>query len=402
MKDAYDCVDKILCPKEDDQEYRLECIDGECNACSTEYIELKLQPLKDVPLVAYQSWDLVPYVNEKTGKSSSKRELVQREDTPLEFIRKFCEELKFLAIHLFEARWQQLQFRNLSKSIKNKQVMITADFAENYSCFNQNEVQGAHWTHNSVTIHPTIINYRCPDDGEIIEEAVDIVTDDLNHDAHAVNKFIHLIHSYLTEQQNIEIEEMVIISDGCASQYKCKTAFMDASNGIEDLGVTIQRDYYGSRHGKNRCDGEGGVLKSAAARATRNGALINNARTFANYCQENLSKVKVLADGKCNHKRRHIIFVGKETIDHTREFQNLKVLKGTRKLHSIKGVSRGKLMTRRLSCFCKACLQLQYDLCENKQYVGGWKEENILKSTRGRPVRPGTKSKKQLLKQQQF
>jgi hypothetical protein len=91
---------------------------------------------------------------------------------------------------LFEARWQQVQFGILSKSLKEKQIIVTADFAENFICFNQNEIQGAHWMRNSVTIHPTIVtcNYMCPDN-QIVEECIDIISDDLVHDAHAFQHF---------------------------------------------------------------------------------------------------------------------------------------------------------------------------------------------------------------------
>jgi len=68
---------------------------------------------------------------------------------------------------------------------------ITADFAENYVCFAQNEIQGDHWANDSVTIHPTIVRYQCqecPD--SIVDELVDLTSQDLNHDAHAVQKII--------------------------------------------------------------------------------------------------------------------------------------------------------------------------------------------------------------------
>jgi hypothetical protein len=59
---------------------------------------------------------------------------------------------------------------------------------------------------------------------------------------------------------------------------------MDGSNALEDLGVVVERAYYGSRHGKNHCDGEGGILKSKVTRAIKNGeAVINNAEKFADH-----------------------------------------------------------------------------------------------------------------------
>ena len=75
---------------------------------------------------------------------------------------------------------------------------------------------------------------------------------------------------------------------------------MDGSNALEDLGVVVERAYYGSRHGKNRCDGEGGAIKNGKA-------VINNAEKFADHCKETLTKGNRIND-KCNHKRRTIIY----------------------------------------------------------------------------------------------
>ena len=60
------------------------------------------------------------------------------------------------------------------------------------------------------------------------------------------------------------------MSDGYAAQYKSKIPFADAANSMTEFAFIIQRDYYGSRHGKSRCDGEGGVLKSRVTRAVKN------------------------------------------------------------------------------------------------------------------------------------
>jgi hypothetical protein len=73
--------------------------------------------------------------------------------------------------------------------------------------------------------------------------------------------------------------------------------------------LAITYSYYGSRHGKNRCDGEGGILKSKVTRAIKNGeAVINNAEKFADHCKETLTKGNRFND-KCNQKRRSIAAV---------------------------------------------------------------------------------------------
>lgn len=147
---------------------------------------------------------------------------------------------------------------------------------------------------------------------------------------------------------------------------------MDASNSIEDFGVVIERAYYGSRHGKNWCDGEGGILKSKMTRAIKNGeAVINDAKKFADYCKETLSKDNNI-NRKCNHKRRIIIYIRKEDINHRQPVEHvegIETLKGTRKLHLVRTVRNGVVMTRRLSCFCPSYQLLDYNHCQNSAYV---------------------------------
>jgi len=70
-------------------------------------------------------------------------------------------ELSTLARHLFNARWQQLQFSTIIKNISEYWVILNLDFAENYACVSQMEIQTAHWYHNQVTIHPIVAYYNC-------------------------------------------------------------------------------------------------------------------------------------------------------------------------------------------------------------------------------------------------
>lgn len=72
--------------------------------------------------------------------------------------------------------------------LPEKSVSITIDFAENYSCFCQNEIRVAN---DSVNIHPCICVFRCPKVNELVDECVDVVSDDLNHDSHAVHVFLN-------------------------------------------------------------------------------------------------------------------------------------------------------------------------------------------------------------------
>ncbi|MEW8341728.1 MAG: hypothetical protein AB2708_17930, partial [Candidatus Thiodiazotropha taylori] len=337
----------------------------------------KLRPLfetDDPAEIKWNKWETVKSLNPKTHKEISKRQEVEKSGSPSDLVNELLIELEFLSLHLFEAQWKQQQFASLNKSLPENSVSITIDFAENYTCFCLNEIQGAHWSKDSMTIHPCICLYKCPKDDELVDECVDIVSDDLTHDSHAVYVFLTHVIRHLKEARQVPIQRASVISDGCASQYKCRISLMDVSCSINDYQIMMERSYYGSRHGKNRCDGEAGVLKSKATRDVKNRvANIYNARTFYDSVKA-LEKPAESEQGTCIHKRRTVIFVSADEIQHERPERDCKTVPGTRKLHSVLGVERCVIKTRRLSCFCAACLQSNYDQCLNTHYVDNWRQ----------------------------
>ncbi|CAC5398487.1 Fibropellin-3 [Mytilus coruscus] len=230
--DEFDAVNKTLCPKlEAERFHKRDCIDRKCAECGTSKLRNMLDGVMEIeenqPDVKWKRWDIVKTFNHKTKKEITKRQEIEKTGPPTDLLEELLDELGFLSSHLFEARWQQEQFAELSKNFPENSIVLTIDFAENFSCFSQNEIQGAHWAKDSVTIHPCIALYRCPKDGEIVDECIDI-------------------------QQKIKIDHAFIISDGCAAQYKSRVPIMDVSCSSEDFGFTVERCFYGSRHGKNR------------------------------------------------------------------------------------------------------------------------------------------------------
>ena len=378
LDDEFTAVNESLCKKQEEEAFhKLTCIDRQCRNCGTEVLRQKLQTLTNAndQVVKWNKWAIVKTVNPKTGKDINKRQEIEVSGSPTDLVSELLTEVEFLSRHLFEAQWQQVQFGILNKSLPDKTVSLTIDFAENYTCFSQNEIQGAHWAKDSVTIHPCIALYRCPRDNEIVDECIDIISDDLLHDSHAVHCFMTKVIHHLKVTRNANFEHAYVISDGCAAQYKSRVPFMDVSCSLDDYGITIERCFYGSRHGKNRCDGEAGVLKSKATRSVKNKvATISNAKMFYDLVHAALEKKGQSDDGACFHKRRTFLYVDRATISHDRPDRDAKTVPGTRALHSVIGVKRGAIRTRRLSCFCTECISKRYDLCLQHQYVDNWKD----------------------------
>lgn len=62
----------------------------------------------------------------------------------------------------------------------------------------------------------------------------------------------------------LKIEKEIQFPDGAPTQYKSKYNFVDISMCHDDFGFSVEKHFFGSRHGKGPCYGEVGVIKRSA------------------------------------------------------------------------------------------------------------------------------------------
>lgn len=80
------------------------------------------------------------------------------------------------------------------------------DFAENYSCVAQDEIQSAHWSNTLVTIF-TCVTWMAG-----MKKCNALVSDNLSHDKYSVWSFLKVIMDDLTTHKGIE--DVTLFSDG--------------------------------------------------------------------------------------------------------------------------------------------------------------------------------------------
>ena len=167
-------------------------------------------------------------------------------------------------------------------------------------------------------------------------------------------------------------------SDGCTGQYKGKSSFYF----LDQFESRVERNFFGSEHGKNRCDAVTGKLAIAYKNAVKSNATdINNASELKDFLSE-----KFKDDHRMIFK---VIEENDSTLEKLKEmFTNVEidVLSGnsTRILHEIKpSGEKGYFLTRDFSCFCIRCLDGDFDKCEYEDYTGGEFKRKILKSNNG-------------------
>ena len=370
IKDKYDLVSLSMCAKLESTRYhRPECIDRTCSDCGVSLLENSFQECLEVcgdKAVTWQKWETQAYIHD--GKRKSKKVLATKTGTFRSMFQELLVETAPLAKHLFTASWQQGQFTTIRGKLPDNWSLFVLDFAENYACISQDEIQSAHWAIQQVTVHPIVCYYKCNEEEHthLVQEALVFLSDDLTHDSHAVHHFESLAVKHLQEKRGLNFQHIVEFTDGCSGQYKSKSPFADISYTKLTHGISFERNFFGSRHGKGPSDGVSGVVKSAVRRAVISRRVtINTAEEMFDYC------VLTLTKDCCAGQRRSFYYVPRGEINRKRPTSEVKTaVAGTRNLHSVRCVRAGVIETRLLTCFCGGCLKGEE--CSNNDYVLPW------------------------------
>ncbi|KAJ8034128.1 hypothetical protein HOLleu_20842 [Holothuria leucospilota] len=83
--------------------------------------------------------------------------------------------------------------------------MAIFDFAENFTCSFQREVQSAYYPHASAIVHPIVLYYNCSTCLKSVTESFVMISDDLVHDYHIVHKFQKTASKHLKDKRNITL-----------------------------------------------------------------------------------------------------------------------------------------------------------------------------------------------------
>ena len=178
-----------------------------------------------------------------------------------EFVEFFIEKFRQLIPHSFIAIQQALFFNESKSTLKPGEVLVQADFSENYSFVLQDASQGFHWNNSQATIHPFVIYFKQSEKKQHLSYV--IISDCLHHNTVAVYLFQKKLVSLLKRILHIPPKRIIYFSDGAASQYKNQKNFLNLCNHEKDFGVKGEWHFSATSHGKGACDGVGGDSKTS-------------------------------------------------------------------------------------------------------------------------------------------
>ena len=115
-------------------------MDRKCDECGTFTIQDLLQPLLQMDeSVTFYMWEIVPY--QQNGAEKKKMCRLRKTVSPQDFVQELVKEVTPFSAHLFNASWQGRKYEEISRDSPGGWVVICQDFAENYTCWFQDELK---------------------------------------------------------------------------------------------------------------------------------------------------------------------------------------------------------------------------------------------------------------------
>lgn len=325
-----DCLKVMVC-----ENSKPECHSGDCNLCQNNIDIVKdhlnqLFESNGIEEIQYQIW-------ESTDRST----LLSRVQDSQEFVDELCEKLIVLRNHDFVAKQQASYLEHLKQTLKEGEILLLCDFAENYAFVAQNAAQSFHWNNNQVSIHTAVYYYV--ENKKLKNHSMVVLSDDLSHNTVAVHAFQRILMAHLTEQ-NLSINKIIYFTDGAAQHYKNRFNFANLLNHKKDFGIDAEWHFHETSHGKGPCDGVGGNLKRLAARASLQlppSKQILTAEALFNWAKENLTLTSVYFSSKEEHNMLETSL--KE------RFFSAKRINGTQKYHAFIPINGEELLLKTCS-----------------------------------------------------
>ena len=122
-------------------------------------------------------------MKKRTGETKviKKMVLINEEKESDAIALAFLEEISEFREHAKRVSTQCKAQRTLKENLKDGHVAIHLDFAEDFRCRSQEEVQSAYWNTSTVTLHPAVV-YFCQAEKVKVKSFV-FVSNEIRHDA---------------------------------------------------------------------------------------------------------------------------------------------------------------------------------------------------------------------------
>ncbi|KAL5506173.1 hypothetical protein EMCRGX_G007760 [Ephydatia muelleri] len=229
-----------------------------------------------------------------------------------DFLDCFETMLRNLQLHDFTAHKQAQFVKDTKEGLKPGQVLVIADFSENFSFDVQDKVQSFHWNNLQATVHPFVCYFK-DDRGQLANMCYVIISECTTHDTVDVHLF-QMWHFFATS------------------------------------------------HGKPVCDGARGTLKRIVTKASLQRPYDNHILTTKDLYEFASQNIKGMDFTFASNEEHY-----EETKRLEPRFSNCRTIPGTQRQHSFKPVSENTLEVRMFSC--DATARREKVICSVKETI---------------------------------
>ena len=308
---------------------------GKCNRCPKWLHQVRnMVDIDTSSEVEWCHWERLEQITtskkEKTKKKSKTMKKICKLGTVDKAIQSLEDQMPYFLQHVYVKSQQSAFFDAKEANLTQSKALVQVEFAENYTCKHQDDVQSAHWHKQQIILFTNGSKTTC--------KSHVIVTDELSHE----KKSVAVMMSHIIDQivKNKAIKEVQLFSDGPTSQFKNKyiAHFLHQLRAF----VSIEWHYFATSHGKGVVDGIGGTVKRMVwnAVSTRKVHPVTDAKTFAEVAKSACNTINVVYRSKDQIGARAHSLCLKNC------FTSAPVLKGISKFHSLKPLENDLIRCR--------------------------------------------------------
>lgn len=258
------------------------CMYRECISCRKKSLT-HTQMTSETGVTWWYQWltKKEDYEKEKDGKREKitvTKTVKQRcEGRTMHLLEDFEKEMKDeVCKHLFNIQHQYTQLQCLHRSLKDDEVILHIDYAENWQCKYAKEVQQVHFgaSHRQTTLHNAVL-YTTDN-----TQTFCALSPSMKHDPAAIWAQLEPVLQFL-KVNHPRVQKLFFISDGPTMQYRGKKNFYLMSTIPFQMGFSaVNWSFLEAGHGKGPADGVGATIKRMADSQVARGTDIPTAKAL--------------------------------------------------------------------------------------------------------------------------
>lgn len=324
-------VQHFLCENSKD-----DCWFGKCDQCtgiSVEKLAAFVKFYGKLPMNTSTSW--YTWIKSQTSNRIEKKETSGTLDKLIVHIASISPQ--FLR-HSIVKRQQSETFNSFdrprAKNIEfDREALIQIDFAENFVCEYQDEVQSAHWNQRQLSLFTTALYHN-----EEFRPKV-FVSNNLNHTKETIIPYLYKLLTDLPSSVKI----LKIWSDGPSSQFKNRYIAAVIPIFEKEFDLKIYWNYFATSHGKGCIDGIGATVKMVVRKHIRaRDSIVNSASDFVSAFHRTESTIAIEEVTEKDFEEINTMFGAAEV------FKQAKVVRDIASAHQIQAINQ-KIVTFKTS-----------------------------------------------------